>query len=109
MSVKFTVQKIKFVCIHPQNNSFPIFTKKIDQLSVLYDSFQDHDKLTGKLGNFRVYDNTNYPRTLDPYKNYSQMENTPQNQIIGFKKPVGDAMEFDFTLFHYPLDLSCPI
>lgn len=38
MSVKMQVDKIKIVCIHPQNDSFPVFTKKIDGLKMNYNS-----------------------------------------------------------------------
>ena len=47
MSVKMQVDKIKIVCIHPQNDSFPVFTKKIDMLKMNYNSHQDHDSLEG--------------------------------------------------------------
>lgn len=47
MSVKMQVDKIKIVCIHPQNDSFPVFTKKIDMLKMNYNSHQDHDLLEG--------------------------------------------------------------
>lgn len=30
----------------------------------------DHDTIEGKIGNFRIMDNTNYPQTLDPFKDY---------------------------------------
>lgn len=79
MSVKMHVEKIKFVCIHPQNDSFPVFTKKFDQLRIAYDSYQDHDSFEGQIGNFRVLDNTNYPRTLDPYKNYGSSDKIPHH------------------------------
>jgi hypothetical protein len=47
MSVKLYVEKIKIVCIHPQNDSFPVFTKKIDKMRINYDSYQDHDTFAG--------------------------------------------------------------
>jgi hypothetical protein len=129
MSVRMHVEKIKIVCIHPQNDSFPVFTKKFDQLKITYNSFQDHDSFEGQMGNFRVLDNTNYPRTLDPFKNYSNSDKIPYHQILGFKidknlkpKPSksqtlqdkdpqtsSHVIKFSMTLFHYPLDLACPI
>lgn len=66
MSVKLSVRKIKIVCIHPQNDSMPVFTQKFDGLKACYSSFQDHDTVEGQIQNFRILDNTNYPRTLDP-------------------------------------------
>ena len=111
MSVKLYVEKIKIVCIHPQNDSFPVFTKKIDKLKINYDSYQDHDIFDGQIGNFRVLDNTNYPRTLDPYQNYDNNEKIPSHQILGFK--ISDkeqsVINFNMTLFHYPLDKFCPL
>ena len=37
-------------------------------MELLYDSMFDHDVFNGNIGNFRVFDNTNYPRTLDAHK-----------------------------------------
>ena len=68
MRVKVSIEKIDIVCIHPQNDSYPIITKKIDKMELLYDSMFDHDVFNGNIGNFRVFDNTNYPRTLDAHK-----------------------------------------
>jgi hypothetical protein len=39
MAVKITVKKIKIVCIHPQNDSMPVFTQKFDGLKACYSSF----------------------------------------------------------------------
>lgn len=47
MKVKVTIDKIDIVCIHPQNDSYPIFTKKIDKMELMYDSFFDHDVFDG--------------------------------------------------------------
>ena len=111
MSVKLFVEKIKIVCIHPQNDSFPVFTKKFDKLRINYDSYQDHDTFVGQIGNFRVLDNTSYPRTLNPYHCYESSEKIPSHQILGFKVCDKDesVIKFQMTLFHYPLDMNCPI
>jgi len=67
MSVKVSMQKMKFVCIHPQNDSLPVFTLKFDGLKMNYHSHVDHDLIDGQLTNFLIYDNTSYPNTMDPY------------------------------------------
>ena len=70
MRVIVTIEKIDIVCIHPQNDSYPIITKKIDQMQMTYDSLFDHDVFDGNIGNFRIFDNTNYPKTLDPHRSF---------------------------------------
>lgn len=68
MSVKMSIEKIKLVCIHPQNDSLPVFTMKIDLCRMKYDSYLDHDTIDSTIANVRIFDNTNYPNTLDPFK-----------------------------------------
>ena len=63
----------------------PVFTIKVDCMKINYLSYVDHDNLSGHIGNFRIFDNTNYPKTLDPSKQYSTQDKTYNNLIIGFK------------------------
>lgn len=35
-------------------------------MRMVYKSQFDHDVFEGHIGNFRIFDNTNYPKTLDP-------------------------------------------
>jgi len=43
MQVNVSMQKVKFVCIHPQNDSMPVFTMKFEGLKMNYHSLVDHD------------------------------------------------------------------
>ena len=70
VKVSVVVEKVKLVAIHPQNNSYPIVTAKVNTLTFTYNMLQDHDEMGLNMGNFRVFDNTNYPRTHDPSVTY---------------------------------------
>lgn len=83
------------------------------------------------MGNFRLFDNTNYPQTLDSHKMYSPDFKHPSTVLLSFKTadhkrrnslrtlidafensqeiPDETAMNFELTIFHYPLDKGCPI
>jgi hypothetical protein len=39
MAVKMSIEKVKIICIHPQNDSLPVFTMKIDNMAINYNSF----------------------------------------------------------------------
>ena len=83
------------------------------------------------MGNFRIFDNTNYPQTLDSSKVYAPDYKHPQTVLVSFKNssnrtktsPIKNLMDdfensqeidetaltFELTVFHYPLDKGCPI
>ena len=44
---------------------------------MVYKSHYDHDIFEGKIGNFRIMDNKNYPKTLDPFVNYTNSQKIP--------------------------------
>jgi hypothetical protein len=85
MTVKVNLHKMKFICIHPQNDSMPVFTMKLDSVKLNYGSYADHDVIDGQLANFRIFDNTNYPNTLNPYKQYTPSDKVKDNIILEFK------------------------
>ena len=69
--MKLEVQKIKLVCIHSQNNTYPVFTAKAKNFNFNFIMQADHDIYQIKLGCFKLLDNTRYPNTLSPLKNYN--------------------------------------
>ena len=107
--VKILLEKLKLVCIHPQNDSYPIFTAKADQIECEYAMFRDHDTYSGHLGNFKLQDNTRYPNTLSPRVNYPRGSKTHSQLVLGFTDPTKAALTFKITQFHFPLDFSCPL
>ena len=108
--IRVAVQKIKIVCIHPQNDSYPIFTAKANGMYMDFNMHQDHDHYTGSLGNFKVCDNTSYPYTLDPTVNYPKGSPTDSQLIFGFSNLKNDkAVKFDMIQFHFPKDFTCPL
>ena len=52
-----------------------------------YGSHSDHDTVEGQMANFRVFDMTSYPMTLDPFKQYTpaDADKIHSHLIIGFK------------------------
>jgi hypothetical protein len=61
---------LKAVFIHPQNNSYPLFTLEVQDIGMSYKKRCDCDQINAKLKNLLVFDNTNYPQTLDPLVQY---------------------------------------
>jgi hypothetical protein len=74
MSVTVGCKQLKIVCIHPKNDSYPIFSIVLQKKVVKFLSKFDHDEISVKLGNMEIIDHTNYPKTLDPTKKYSQRD-----------------------------------
>lgn len=66
VAVNVRVEKVSMTAIHPQNDSYPVFTAHVERLQFEFSMLQDHDLYRIRLGNFRLLDNTNYPNTLDP-------------------------------------------
>ena len=86
---------------------------------------QDHDAYEASLGDFKVLDNTEHPRTLDPRKNYTKDDPTRNYLVLGFtdrkdlqrstiiEEEEDDdggfkALTFKMKSFHFPKDHSCP-
>ena len=57
MRVNCKIGKFSMQCIHPQNQSLPIFNFKISKLQALYTTYCDHSIIDGSMGNFRIMDN----------------------------------------------------
>lgn len=69
--------------------------------------FQDHDAISGSIGNLRVLDNTNYPHTHDVEKVFTKSDEKTSQFIIGFTEDK-DAVKFKMIIYHNPLDFTCP-
>lgn len=75
MSVKADFKSLNIVCIHPNNDTYPIFTIQLTKKQLEFKSMIDHDEVRMKMGNMSICDNTHYPRTFDPTLTYTA--NTP--------------------------------
>ena len=52
--------KLLYMCavfIHPENHTYPIFSVKLEALSLGYDKKADHDDIACRIKNFQIYDN----------------------------------------------------
>jgi hypothetical protein len=72
--IEVTLARMKSVFVHPQNNSYPIFTLEVQRISMDYRKRCDCDQINARLSNFLIYDNTNYPNTLDPFALYTSAD-----------------------------------
>ena len=72
--MKARVESIKIVCIHPIYNTYPIATFGFGKTKIKYSMFYDHDIFEGEMGDFKIYDHTNFPNTLDPTRVYQKEE-----------------------------------
>lgn len=107
--VKVVLEQLKLVCIHPQNDSYPIFTAKASGIECDYEMHRDHDTYSGHLENFKILDNTRYPNTLSPLQTYPSGSKVHSQLLLGFTDPSKTALTFKITWFHFPLDFSCPL
>ena len=78
MKIVVKIESLNMICMHPQNDSYPIFSLHADGMSHDMDMKFDHDDHVLKIVNFRLDDNSNYPRTLDPTVIYTE-ENEMQS------------------------------
>jgi hypothetical protein len=54
------------VLIHPIYDTYPICTFILGKSDISYLMHFDHDHLKGVVGDLKINDHTNYPKTLDP-------------------------------------------
>ena len=81
MKINVAINQLVLVCMHPLNDTFPIFTAHADGFSHDLEMHFDHDTHLTRMENFKLDDNSNYPRTLDPTIIYTQ-EDKIQSQTI---------------------------
>ena len=72
--------------------------------------FYDHDEMDGSFGNARVYDLTNYPKTLDPSialpASLHNIDTLERQEIIGLRQD-GSQNTIRFTMVLY--SQNCPL
>jgi len=71
----------------------------------------DHDNYKASIGQFKVFDNTMYPRTLNPCKNYGLDEPIAAQEILSVVDNSNEdtVLFFEMVSFHFPLDFCCPL
>ena len=74
MRIVVKCESLNIVCMHPQNDSYPIFTAHADGMSHEMDMKFDHDDHVLKLASFKLDDHSNYPKTLDPTIVYTESD-----------------------------------
>lgn len=57
---------LKTVMLHPHNSSYPIFTVELNKFGMGYVKKCDCDHVDLTIENLQVFDNTDFPNTLDP-------------------------------------------
>ena len=83
IKVSVNLAYLKSVFIHPDNNSYPIFSIIVQETGVDYWKKCDHDQLNLRVRNLQVFDNTSYPDTLNPTENYSKDVEVNNREILG--------------------------
>ena len=68
VKVNVKLAYLKSVFIHPDNNTYPMFSAIVQETTVDFMSKCDYDQIDVKVKNMQVFDNTAYPETLDPIK-----------------------------------------
>ena len=83
IKVNVSLAYMKAVFIHPDNNTYPIFSATVKQTSVKYMKKYDHDQVNIKIKNVQVFDTTRYPFTLDPAVKYLATDQVQEREILG--------------------------
>ena len=53
-------------CIHPQNDTYPVFTLTLSSMKTDYRMCFCHDLVKLSISKLEIDDHTNYPKTVDP-------------------------------------------
>lgn len=84
VKVNTRLDHLKIVLIHPINETYPISSLILGRFMLDYDMSFDHDSYKGSFGEFKIYDHTNFPLTLDPRKTFTNPE-YPVHEILGLR------------------------
>ena len=60
VKVRVELAYLEAFFVHPDNNTYPIFSTKVGQTVVDFRSKCDYDELEFAIDNLQVFDNTNY-------------------------------------------------
>lgn len=83
VKVNVRLAYLKAIFIHPENNTYPIFSAIVQKTDVNYAKKVDHSEVNLVVQNVQVFDKTSYPTTLDPTTIYSASEQAPEHEILG--------------------------
>lgn len=112
MTVKVKLLMLNITLIHPINHTYPISTMKLGLFEMDYVQSFDHDEFKGSIADIRMFDNTNYPLTIDPNKVYATSHTYPNHEILGPRIDGGHHFEkillFECIMFTKPLENDCP-
>ena len=99
--------------IHPDNNTYPIFSAAVKQAGVEYMKKCDHDQVHIVVQNVQVFDTTCYPDTLDPAPQYLASEEVIEREILGLntlkdeRKDNDTMLDMTIYLFEFPNQTRC--
>ena len=82
MNINISFQTLKLMCLHPQNDSYPIFSANLAAFSIDIDKFFDHDTYGITIKTLELVDHTEYPNTLDPENVYSPTSVLSSSKIL---------------------------
>ena len=111
LKVNIKLAYLKAVFIHPDNNSYPIFSIIVQETGVDYWKKCDHDQINLRVCNLQVFDNTCYPDTLNPSEQYSTETQIVNREIVGLNtnRELSDEKMLNLTcyLLQYPTEAQC--
>ena len=109
MAVTAVFKQLKIVCIHPRHTSYPIFSIVLQEKRLRYLSKFDHDEMQVQMGNLEIIDHTCYPKTLDPFKQYTSRDQLQSQKILSRRSLVHNdhMLDMEMVMFHYPLERTC--
>lgn len=105
-SVDLKVGKLTLLAIHPQNDTYPLFTFQISNFGLYFGMHVDHDSYRASVDSFKILDHTMSPNTLDPSKDYKVGSMLKAQQIV--TSSSSDSLSFEHTSYHFPMDFCCP-
>ena len=111
--MKVSLAYLKAVFIHPDNNTYPIFSAAVWQAGVEYGKKCDASRIHIVVQNVQVLDCTNYPETLDPAVQYAASDEVVENEILGLNtlkdgRTDNDTMlDMTLILFDFPNETRC--
>jgi len=66
LKVMASVEGIEIALLHPAHNDYAFMTLEFGETDFNYEMHYDHDYYKGKMGKFRIFDNTDWPQTVNP-------------------------------------------
>lgn len=82
IKVEAEVQSLTLVAMHPQNDTYPIFSAQIDLFRFNFNMHFDHDVHEILMHSIAISDHTCYPKTLDPATRYSAADKMHSQDLL---------------------------